>query len=127
MKPGLRPALVMLQSKTHEHAILVAAGKGTRMGAGVDKLFLEVAGPPGRGAHMAAVRRRRLHWRNHPGRARGRQQLLRGAGGESSIFQKPFRIVTGGGERQDSVWNGLEALLGDGGGGGHSRRGRGLA
>ena len=27
-------------------AILVAAGKGTRMGAGVDKLFLEVAGRP---------------------------------------------------------------------------------
>ena len=27
-------------------AILVAAGKGTRMGAGMDKLFLEVAGRP---------------------------------------------------------------------------------
>ena len=27
-------------------AILVAAGKGTRMGPGVDKLFLEVAGRP---------------------------------------------------------------------------------
>ena len=27
-------------------AILVAAGKGARMGAGVDKLFLEVAGRP---------------------------------------------------------------------------------
>ena len=27
-------------------AILVAAGKGIRMGAGVDKLFLEVAGRP---------------------------------------------------------------------------------
>ena len=27
-------------------AILVAAGKGVRMGAGVDKLFLEVAGRP---------------------------------------------------------------------------------
>ncbi len=25
-------------------------------------------------------------------------------------FQKPFRIVIGGAERQDSVWNGLEAL-----------------
>ncbi len=27
-------------------AIIVAAGKGTRMGPGVDKLFLEVAGRP---------------------------------------------------------------------------------
>ena len=25
-------------------------------------------------------------------------------------FQKPFRLVVGGAERQDSVWNGLEAL-----------------
>jgi 2-C-methyl-D-erythritol 4-phosphate cytidylyltransferase len=25
-------------------------------------------------------------------------------------FKKPFRIVVGGAERQDSVWNGLEAL-----------------
>jgi 2-C-methyl-D-erythritol 4-phosphate cytidylyltransferase len=25
-------------------------------------------------------------------------------------FQKPFRVVAGGKERQDSVWNGLEAL-----------------
>ena len=25
-------------------------------------------------------------------------------------FQKPFRVVVGGAERQDSVWNGLEAL-----------------
>jgi len=25
-------------------------------------------------------------------------------------FQKPFRIVVGGAERQDSVWNGLKAL-----------------
>jgi 2-C-methyl-D-erythritol 4-phosphate cytidylyltransferase len=28
-------------------------------------------------------------------------------------FQKPFRIVFGGQERQDSVWNGLEALSPD--------------
>jgi 2-C-methyl-D-erythritol 4-phosphate cytidylyltransferase len=29
---------------------------------------------------------------------------------EKYHFQKPFRIVIGGTERQDSVWNGLEAL-----------------
>ena len=37
-------------------AILVAAGKGIRMGAGVDKLFLDRGRTPGRGAHLAAVR-----------------------------------------------------------------------
>ena len=30
----------------HATAIIVAAGKGTRMGPNVDKLFLEVAGKP---------------------------------------------------------------------------------
>ena len=30
--------------------------------------------------------------------------------GQKYKFQKPFRLVAGGKERQDSVWNGLEAL-----------------
>jgi 2-C-methyl-D-erythritol 4-phosphate cytidylyltransferase len=90
-------------------AILVAAGKGTRMGANVDKLFLEVAGRPVV-AHtwqrfndakcvseiILVVRKR-----------------MTPAFKELAVkfkFRKPFRIVVGGAERQDSVWNGLEAL-----------------
>jgi 2-C-methyl-D-erythritol 4-phosphate cytidylyltransferase len=90
-------------------AILVAAGKGTRMGAGVDKLFLEVAGRP------VVVHT----WQRFEGaecigeiilvvRKGMRQAFSRLA--EKYDFQKPFRIVIGGTERQDSVWNGLRAL-----------------
>src|SRR6266446_2792359 len=61
-------------------AIIVAAGKGTRMGPKVDKLFLELNGCPI--AELA----------------------------QKFQFTKPSRVVAGGQERQDSVWNGLEAL-----------------
>jgi 2-C-methyl-D-erythritol 4-phosphate cytidylyltransferase len=88
-------------------AILVAAGKGVRMGA--DKLWLEIAGRPVI-AHT---------WKNfndakcideiilvvRDGTQENFSELAR-----KFHFQKPFRIVTGGVERQDSVWNGLEAL-----------------
>ncbi len=90
-------------------AILVAAGKGARMGAGVDKLFLEVAGRP-----VIAHTWRRFD--EAPGIheiivvvRRGRQKTFSRVA-EEYHFKKPFRIVVGGAERQDSVWNGLHAL-----------------
>ncbi len=88
-------------------AILVAAGKGTRMGA--DKLFLELAGRPVI-AHT---------WqRFNDATCIDEIILIAGEGRQKEFemvaarfdFRKPFRIVTGGAERQDSVWNGLEAL-----------------
>ncbi len=90
-------------------AIIVAAGKGTRMGPGVDKLFLEVAGRPvvahtwQRFNHATCVDEIVLVVRN--GMQPAFQELARQSG-----FLKPFRLVAGGAERQDSVWNGLEAL-----------------
>jgi 2-C-methyl-D-erythritol 4-phosphate cytidylyltransferase len=90
-------------------AILVAAGKGARMGAGVDKLFLEVAGRPVI-AHT---------WqRFNDAKCIGEIILVVRDGMQKTFtelasrfhFQKPFRIAVGGVERQDSVWNGLEAL-----------------
>jgi 2-C-methyl-D-erythritol 4-phosphate cytidylyltransferase len=90
-------------------AILVAAGKGTRMGAGVDKLFLEVAGRP-----VVAHTWQRFDGAECIGeiilvvRKGMRKSFARLA--EKYHFQKPFRIVVGGAERQDSVWNGLQAL-----------------
>ncbi|MGB7767470.1 MAG: 2-C-methyl-D-erythritol 4-phosphate cytidylyltransferase [Verrucomicrobiia bacterium] len=90
-------------------AIIVAAGKGARMGAGVDKLFLEVAGRP-------VVAHTWQRFNDAPGIG---EIILVVRGGMQKAFaelasrfhlQKPFRIVTGGAERQDSVWNGLEAL-----------------
>lgn len=90
-------------------AIIVAAGKGTRMGPNIDKLFLEVAGRPVV-AHT---------WQRFVQAAEIDEIVVVVREGMQSAFQelavqyglsKPFRLVAGGAERQDSVWNGLEAL-----------------
>ena len=90
-------------------AILVAAGKGTRMGPNVDKLFLEVAGKPvvvhtwQRFAEARCIDEIILVVRD------GMQSAFEELAATYSI-KKPFRLVAGGKERQDSVWNGLEAV-----------------
>src|SRR6266498_959025 len=90
-------------------AILVAPGTGTRMGPNVDKLFLEVAGRPVV-AHT---------WARFDAAAcvdeiilvvRDTMQPAFADLAEKWGFTKPHRFVVGGKERQDSVWNGLEAL-----------------
>lgn len=90
-------------------AILVAAGKGTRMGPGVDKLFLEVAGRPVV-AHT---------WQRFADAKCIDEIVVVVRDGMQSEFaelatkcglRKPHRIVVGGAERQDSVWNGLAAV-----------------
>jgi 2-C-methyl-D-erythritol 4-phosphate cytidylyltransferase len=89
--------------------IIVAAGKGTRMGPGVDKLWLEVAGRPVV-AHT---------WKQFNDAASIREIILVVREGMQAHFtelaakfefHKLFRLVAGGAERQDSVWNGLAAL-----------------
>jgi 2-C-methyl-D-erythritol 4-phosphate cytidylyltransferase len=89
-------------------AIIVAAGRGTRMGPNVDKLFLELAGRPvvlhtwlqfdacPAIDHVVLVTRPDL--KPEFEKLAGRQPLT-----------KPFTLASGGAERQDSVWNGLEA------------------
>ena len=90
-------------------AIIVAAGKGTRMGPGVDKLWLEVAGRPvvahtwQRFNDLPAIHEIILVVRDG-------QQPHFAELAEKYHFQKPWRLVAGGAERQDSVWNGLAAL-----------------
>jgi 2-C-methyl-D-erythritol 4-phosphate cytidylyltransferase len=88
-------------------AILVAAGKGVRMGT--DKLWLEIAGRPVI-AHT---------WQKfNDAKCIGKIIVVVRDGMQKNFaelavkfhFQKSFRIVVGGTERQDSVWNGLEAL-----------------
>ena len=90
-------------------AIIVAAGKGTRMGPGADKLFLEVVGRPVV-AHT---------WQRFNDASCIDEIVLVVRDGLQSAFaelaqqfqfNKPHRIVVGGAERQDSVWNGLEAV-----------------
>lgn len=90
-------------------AIIVAAGKGIRMGPNVDKLFLEVAGRP-----LVAHTWQRFN------DARciddivivvrdGMQPAFAELAARYNL-KKAHRLVPGGAERQDSVWNGLEAL-----------------
>jgi 2-C-methyl-D-erythritol 4-phosphate cytidylyltransferase len=93
----------------HSTAIIVAAGKGTRMGPNVDKLFLEAAGRP-----VVAHTWRRFDQAKcideiilvvRDGMQTAFEELA-----EKFSLKKPFRLVVGGKERQDSVWNGLEAV-----------------
>ena len=90
-------------------AIIVAAGRGTRMGPDIDKLFLEVAGRPVI-AHT---------WARFDAAPLIDEVVLVVRAGMESAFQeigatlglkKPFRLTVGGAERQDSVWNGLQAV-----------------
>jgi 2-C-methyl-D-erythritol 4-phosphate cytidylyltransferase len=90
-------------------AIIVAAGRGTRMGPDVDKLFLPVAGRPVV-AHT---------WLRFDAMSEFDEIVLVVREGMESTFTeiagnipltRPWRLVAGGLERQDSVWNGLEAL-----------------
>jgi 2-C-methyl-D-erythritol 4-phosphate cytidylyltransferase len=90
-------------------AIIVAAGKGTRMGPNVDKLFLEIAGRP------VVVHT----WQTFDAATCINEIILVVRDGMQPAFEelakqfqlrKKFRLVAGGKERQDSVWNGLEAV-----------------
>jgi 2-C-methyl-D-erythritol 4-phosphate cytidylyltransferase len=89
--------------------VVVAAGKGTRMGPNVDKLFLPLHGKPviahtwQRFDQLAAFAEIIFVIRD------GMQQTFEDLKREYG-YTKPVRFVTGGKERQDSVWNGLEAL-----------------
>jgi 2-C-methyl-D-erythritol 4-phosphate cytidylyltransferase len=90
-------------------AIIVAAGKGTRMGAKVDKVFLELAGCP-----IVAHTWRRFDQAPCIDEIvvvvrDGMRAVFRGLA-EQHRFKKKLTLVLGGKERQDSVWNGLEAL-----------------
>ena len=90
-------------------AIIVAAGKGTRMGPKVDKLFLELHGCP-----IVAHTWRRFDQAGcideivivvRDGMQDAFQEIA-----QRHRFSKRFALVVGGKERQDSVWNGLAAL-----------------
>jgi 2-C-methyl-D-erythritol 4-phosphate cytidylyltransferase len=89
-------------------AVIVAAGKGTRMGPNIDKLFLEVAGRPlishtwQRFDSLSDLDEIIVVVRD------GMQPAFAELANQGG-FRKPYRLVPGGQERQDSVWNGLEA------------------
>jgi 2-C-methyl-D-erythritol 4-phosphate cytidylyltransferase len=89
--------------------VIVAAGSGTRMGPGVDKLFLELADRPviahtwQRWEEAADVDEIVLVVRP------GLEPVFAELAGRFG-FRKPHRFAAGGAARQDSVWNGLQAV-----------------
>ncbi len=89
-------------------AIIVAAGKGTRMGPGVDKLFLKVGGCPVVGHTWRRFEQadciQEIVLVIRPGMEQAFSELA-----EQFQLKKTYRLVHGGKERQDSVWNGLSA------------------
>ncbi len=90
-------------------AVIVAAGRGTRMGSGMDKIFLEIAGRPvvlhtwltfdscPQIDHIVLVIRKEC------------LPMFENMGRGCSLT-KPHTFVVGGAERQDSVWNGLNSM-----------------
>jgi 2-C-methyl-D-erythritol 4-phosphate cytidylyltransferase len=88
-------------------AILVAAGKGVRMGT--DKLWLEIAGRPVIAHTWRTLNAAKCIDEIIVVVRNGMQQSCTELAARFQ-FKKPFHIVTGGAERQDSVWNGLAAL-----------------
>lgn len=90
-------------------AVIVAAGRGTRMGPDVDKIFLEVAGRP-IVAHTWAAFDTSPSIDEIVLVVRDGMQATFAELAAQSGFTKTHRLVAGGRERQDSVWNGLQAL-----------------
>jgi 2-C-methyl-D-erythritol 4-phosphate cytidylyltransferase len=90
-------------------AIIVAAGRGTRMGPAMDKLFLCVEGAP-----IVAHTWRAFEESSTIGEIilvvrKGMEESFTALATELG-FRKRFVLVEGGIERQDSVWNGLSGL-----------------
>src|SRR4051812_12019800 len=90
-------------------AIIVAAGKGTRMGPKMDKLFVEIKGSP-----VAAYTWGIFNSASFIDRlvivVRDGMQAAFAKLAQKYHFNKPFELVAGGVERQDSVCNGLMVL-----------------
>src|SRR5687768_7959086 len=88
-------------------AIIVAAGRGERLGGGVPKAFLPIAGVPmlvrSARAFDAAASVSAIAVVVPAGRIDEARELLRG-------LRKPLTVVEGGERRQDSVRCGLAAL-----------------
>jgi 2-C-methyl-D-erythritol 4-phosphate cytidylyltransferase len=90
-------------------AIIVAAGQGTRMGPNTDKLFFKLNGEP-----VVAHTWRRFEEASciqeiilvvRPGMEAAFHDVA-----QRFSFKKPFHFAAGGPQRQDSVWNGLQAV-----------------
>ena len=88
-------------------AIVLAAGRSTRMGGGPNKQFIELLGRPIVYYSLAAFQEcgavDAIVLVRHPDYAQQAEQIVHEFG-----FKKVVALTNGGVERQNSVWNGLE-------------------
>ncbi len=91
-------------------AIIVAAGKGTRMNAGINKQFIDINGKPLLAHTLQAFQSCREIDRIILVSGKEELQLCREQILETYGFDKVDRLVVGGSERQQSVYNGIKEL-----------------
>ena len=89
------------------YAVFVAAGKGTRMGAEINKVFLPLCGRPVLFYTLLAFEQAKCVSGIVIVCAGGEEGIVRGI---ASGFNKVISVVPGGATRQESVENGLNAL-----------------
>jgi 2-C-methyl-D-erythritol 4-phosphate cytidylyltransferase len=90
-------------------AIIVAAGKGSRMGPNIDKLFHEIGGQP-LIAHTWRAFEQSPEIDEIVLVVREGMEIEFQKMAGSNKFKKAFRFTVGGKERQNSVWNGLQVV-----------------
>lgn len=94
-------------SMSSTSAIVLAAGRSTRMGGGPNKQFIELSGKPLIWYSLTAFEQCRdvaeIVIVSRPEYAAEAQRI-------AGAFKKVTAIVEGGVERQNSVWNGLEKV-----------------
>lgn len=98
--------------KTAATAIIVAGGRGLRMKSDTRKQYLSLAGKPVIARTLAAFDACPAIDRVILVAPSGDRELLKAEMLPAAALQKPVRIVGGGSERQDSVYNGLLAAEG---------------
>ncbi len=95
-------------------AIVLVAGQGKRMGTKVQKQYLEISGKPVLSYSLEVFQKSGIIDEIILVVGEGQEEYCRKEIVEKFHITKVSRIVKGGAERYDSVWNGLQMLIEDG-------------
>lgn len=95
--------------KEHCTGIILAAGQGRRMGAGVQKQYMELEGKPLLYYSLKMFERSAVISDIVLVVGKGQEEFVRAEIVERYHITKVCKIVSGGAERYDSVWQGLKA------------------
>jgi 2-C-methyl-D-erythritol 4-phosphate cytidylyltransferase len=100
----------VIMERTHISVIIPAAGQGKRMNAGINKQFLAIDGKPILAITIDAFQKCRYVDEIIVVINPDEKELIQETILEVYDFRLPVRLITGGKERQDSVYNGLQAV-----------------